>query len=156
MAIVVEIPENRSYIFKHLVLDFNGTLAIDGKMKPDVASLLLLMAKQLKVHILTADTFGTVYETMRSLPVTLSVLDKKQQSVAKGEYVSRLGANHVVAVGNGNNDRMMLQKAALGIAVIMEEGAATQTVLASDMVCRSIDDALRMLLHPKRIVAGLR
>lgn len=37
-----------------------------------------------------------------------------------------------------------------------KEGAAAQTLMAADIVVRDINDALDLLLNPKRIVATLR
>jgi soluble P-type ATPase len=61
-----------------------------------------------------------------------------------------------VAVGNGRNDRLMLQESALGIAVILNEGAAMQTLLCADVVCTDIVAALQLLIHPLRLTATLR
>ena len=38
--------------------------------------------------------------------------------------------------------------AALGIAVIQEEGASVETVLAADIVCSDVMDALELLANP--------
>ncbi len=156
MALIIDIPEKRTYRIEHLVLDFNGTLAVDGQLKASVKPLLLKLSEKIDIHILTADTFGTVAETMQGLPVTITVLGKTKQVQAKAEYVARIGAEKVVAIGNGSNDQLMLQKAALGISVMLEEGVATKTMLSSDLVCHAIDDALMLLLRPMRLVAGLR
>ncbi len=156
MALIVEIPEKRTYRIEHLVLDYNGTLAVDGRLKTSVKPLLLKLSEKLKIHILTADTFGTVSDTLQGLPVSLTILGKTKQVQAKAEYVVRIGAENVVAIGNGSNDQLMIQKAALGISVMFEEGVATKTMLSSDLVCRNIDDALMLLIRPLRLVAGLR
>ena len=50
----------------------------------------------------------------------------------------------------------MLKKSALGIAVIQDEGAAADTVMASDIVCTDIISALELLFNPLRLVATLR
>jgi soluble P-type ATPase len=50
----------------------------------------------------------------------------------------------------------MVKEAALGIAVIEKEGAAVETLLAADIVCGNILDALELLLNPKRLIATLR
>ena len=54
------------------------------------------------------------------------------------------------------NDRLMLQTAGLGIAVMQAEGAAVETVLAADVVVPDIIAGLDLLLHPLRLVATLR
>ena len=77
-------------------------------------------------------------------------------SEAKRAYVARLGADRVVAIGNGRNDRMMLAAASLGIAVVQGEGAAAETLASADVVAPGIVDALDLLLFPKRLVATLR
>jgi soluble P-type ATPase len=50
----------------------------------------------------------------------------------------------------------MLQEAALGIVVIGREGAAAATFAAADVVCRSIGDALELLLDDRALAATLR
>jgi soluble P-type ATPase len=61
-----------------------------------------------------------------------------------------------VCVGNGRNDRLMLQEAGLGIAVVQGEGAAVQTALTADVLAPDILTALDLLIHPLRLVATLR
>ena len=46
-------------------------------------------------------------------------------ALEKEQFGESLGTEKVVAVGNGVNDSLMLKKAALGIIVIGEEGAAS-------------------------------
>ena len=72
------------------------------------------------------------------------------------EMITRLGRQATVCVGNGRNDRLMLKEAALGIAVMLDEGIAAEALLAADVVCRDILSALALLLHPLRLVATLR
>jgi soluble P-type ATPase len=50
----------------------------------------------------------------------------------------------------------MLKEAALGIAVILEEGAAAQTLVSANVVCASIVSALDLLRNPLRLTATLR
>ena len=68
----------------------------------------------------------------------------------------RLGGDNAVAVGNGRNDRLMLQEAALGIAVLQAEGAAVEALLAADLVAPDILAALDLLLVPGALTATLR
>ena len=70
--------------------------------------------------------------------------------------VDRLGAAGCVAIGNGANDVPMLERAALGIAVIGPEGASGRALAAADVVCRSVVEALDLLLDPRLLVATLR
>ncbi len=74
----------------------------------------------------------------------------------KARYVHELGAGRCAAIGNGENDRAMLEAAALGIAVIGPEGAAFSALGAADVVCLTILDALDFLLDERALVATLR
>ena len=50
----------------------------------------------------------------------------------------------------------MLREAALGICVMSQEGVATETLLAADLLMPDIITALELLDKPLRIVASLR
>jgi soluble P-type ATPase len=154
--IEIDIPGFGMLRLAHLVTDFSGTLSVDGKMLPGVREQLHSLAGQLAVHIITADTFGTVQREVEGIQGELKLLLLHDQDIQKEEYVKKLGADHVVAVGNGNNDRRMLHTARLGIAVIEGEGASAQAVMASDIVVKNITDALGLLLNPTRCKATLR
>ncbi len=154
--ITVDIPGYRSMQLAHLVMDYNGTLAVDGEIEPGVAPALEKLAAHLKIHVITADTFGLAAERLAGSPVELSVLPPGEQDAAKLNYVNDLGCAGTVAVGNGRNDRLMLKAAGLGIAVILDEGAAFETLAAADVVCQGILPALELLVHPLRLTATLR
>ena len=47
--------------------------------------------------------------------------DEAQQKAA---YVQRLGAETVMAIGQGANDAEMLRAAAIGVAILSDEGLA--------------------------------
>lgn len=151
-----DIPGLDPLDIKHLVLDYNGTIAVDGTPVPGVKSRLGELSGDLEVHVLTADTFGTVQEAMKDVPCTVSVLPPGDQDQGKLTYVKSLGLSSTICIGNGKNDRLMLKESALGIAVILEEGAASVSLVAADMVVTRITDALDLLLNPLRLTASLR
>ena len=154
-----DIPGQNPIEARHLVLDYNGTLATDGVLLPGVAERLLALTASpygLDIHVVTADTMGTVRRQLARLPCAVAVIGPRDQDKAKLEYIRALGASGTVAVGNGQNDRLMLAEAELGIAVMGEEGAATQAVLASRLVCRDILSVLDLLLNALRLTATLR
>lgn len=154
--ITVEIPGKGTLKLKHIVLDYNGTLACDGILIPGVEERLNSLAKQLEVHIITADTFGRCRDSCRGIKAALHILSGQTGAPEKEQLVSSLGAENVVAIGNGTNDTLMLKKAALGIAVLGPEGTAVNAVLAADVTVKDINHGLDMLLYPKRLVATLR
>lgn len=152
----ITIPGYKTLQLSQLVLDFNGTLACDGRLLEGVAERLNVLAPEMKIHVVTADTFGTVRQQLAEIPCDVVVLPVENQDIAKRNFVGQLDADATVAVGNGRNDRLMLKAAALGIAVVQEEGAAAETVIAADIVCPDILSALDLLDHPKRLIATLR
>lgn len=154
--IEIAIPGYRTLNLEHLVLDYNGTLAVDGCLMDGVGTVLAELASQVQVHVLTADTFGKAGEALDGVPCRLFVLPPANQDAGKLAYVQRLGCDRTVAMGNGRNDHLMLKEAALGVAVVLAEGAATVTVNAADVVCRDILHALDLLRRPLRLVATLR
>lgn len=152
----LDIPGFKTLELQFLVLDFNGTLGIDGKLIPGVKERLISLSEDFEIHVVTADTFGLAAKELDGIPVSLKILDGENQAEAKQNHVRNLDPNHVIAIGNGRNDRVMLKKAALGIALIQEEGASTESLLAADLICKSINEALDLLINPKRLVASLR
>lgn len=154
--IEVAIPGYKELKLKYLVLDFNGTLSCDGKLLEGVKERLEALSEDLEIYVLTADTFGRAQAQLEGIPCELFVLPLKGQDRGKLEYIERLGSQLTVCVGNGRNDRLMIEGAALGIAVVLDEGAAVETLMAADVVCSSIFSALDLLSNPLRLVATLR
>jgi soluble P-type ATPase len=152
----INIPGWGELRLSHLVLDYNGTIAEHGRLIPGVPEKLAALAPRLTIHILTADTFGTVREQVATLPAQLIVIPPGDQAQAKADYVRRLGADQTVAVGNGRNDRLMLKEAAVGIALVQAEGAAVEALLAADVAAPDILAALELLLTPAALIATLR
>ncbi|MEW6446979.1 MAG: ATPase P [Bacillota bacterium] len=152
----VDIPGQGVLKLKHIVLDFNGTFALDGAVLPGVVERLNSIAENLDVHIFTADTFGTAREACAALRCVIKVVSREVVGPEKERYVEELGAANVVAVGNGANDVLMLRRAALGILVLGPEGTAAEALHAADVVVKDINDGLDLLVNPKRLVATLR
>lgn len=148
---------------EHLVLDLNGTVAVDGEVIPGVAERLAALSTHLTIHLITADTRGLAEETGKMLNSQLVRIEPRYEAGQKRALVDRLTAglqvgkrSGVVAIGNGANDAAMLAAAPLGIAVLGPEGLAVETLRAADVVVARIEDALDLLLHPQRLVATLR
>ncbi len=152
----ISIPGYGVLDLKYLVMDYNGTLAVDGALVPGVKEMLAELASHLELHVLTADTFGKAKSNLEGISCQLSILSEENQHTGKQDYVRSLGAENTVSVGNGRNDHLMLQVSALGIAVILEEGASAVTLQSADVVCTSIVAALSLLTEPLRLIATLR
>lgn len=154
--IEINIPGFGSLELDHLVLDYNGTMALDGQLIEGVSERLIALARKITIHVLTADTFGRVEENVSDIPCKVHILPVETQDIGKMNYVDRLGAARTVCIGNGRNDAMMLKKAALGIAVVQDEGAAAAAVLSADVVAPDILSAIDLVVRPLRLTATLR
>jgi P-type E1-E2 ATPase len=154
--IELDIPGFGQRALQHLVLDYNGTLAIDGRIQPGVSSRLSQLKHDMRIHILTADTFGTVRATFGQTDYTVHILPAGDERQAKAEYVRTLGADSCVCLGNGANDAAMLAEAALSMAVLQPEGVAKAALLAAHVLVPGIEAGLDLLLHPSRLKATLR
>ena len=152
----IDIPKQKKIKAEHLVLDFNGTIAIDGKLIPNVKDILNHLSKKIKIHILTADTFGSSENELLGTNCSINILKPSTQDKQKMQFVTDLGKDNVIAIGNGTNDSLMLKTAVLGIAVIQEEGASFKSLQNADVICNNIIDALNLLSKEKRIKATLR
>ena len=153
---IIDIPNYNKLEIKNIILDYNGTLASGGKVLDDTKELLEKLCKEYKVYVITADTFGTVKEELKSFDLEVVVLTSSNHTKEKADFVSSLGAKNSVAIGNGNNDEKMLKTAQLSIAIVASEGCATKTLLASDITCTDIKDALNLLINTKSLIATLR
>jgi soluble P-type ATPase/Icc-related predicted phosphoesterase len=149
----VEIPGRGNVVLGHLVLDFNGTLSKDGKLLTGVAERLTKLAETVRITVMTADTFGTAAEALRGLPLEVKWIET---GADKARFVRDLGADHVVAVGNGRNDVEMVRSAAIGIAVIGPEGVAGELIREADVVVNDVRDGLDLIANPLRLKATLR
>jgi P-type E1-E2 ATPase len=155
MPLSIKVEGWRELALDHLVLDLNGTLALDGQPMPGVREALADLRGQLQCHLVTADTFGTAAGLFGDL-VSLSILQPGNEAEQKRDLVNKLGPQTTAAIGNGANDVLMLQTAALGIAILGPEGAATNALNAADLVVTHPTNALELFTHPARLRASLR
>jgi P-type E1-E2 ATPase len=154
--IELNIPGRGLLELEHLVSDVNGTLAVDGQLLEGVVRSMNVLRDRLQLHLLTADTHGRQEIIDRQLNLQAMRIAPGEEACQKAEYVRSLGAERVVAIGQGANDAGMLKEAALGICVFSAEGAAIETLMAADLVTPDIHTALALLEKPLRIVASLR
>lgn len=139
-----------------VVLDYNGTLAVNGKLIPGLADILQNLSQSFRLHVLTGDTYGIASEQLDGLPCELHILPREGQALAKQALIEEVGANNCIAIGNGRNDALMLKTAAIGIAVLQDEGLSVKAALEADIMVRSITDAFSLLKDNNRLIATLR
>ena len=150
---LVSIPGFADVRLEHLLLDVNGTLTNRGALMDGVAARVERLRDELDIHLVSANTFGSLDSIAESLRVTAV-------AVATGEdklrVLDQLGREHCAVIGNGTNDVLVLEAAAIGFAILGPEGASAAALRSADVVCASVVDALDLLLEPRALAATLR
>ncbi|NLI13689.1 HAD family hydrolase [Pelotomaculum propionicicum] len=152
----LEIPGKEKITIKNIVLDFNGTIALDGVLLPGVQERLNALAADLNIYILTADTFGTANTACAGINGKVVILPGFPVAVEKLKFIKELGQQVTASVGNGANDCLMLKECVLGVCVTGPEGTSAEALSAADVVVQDINHGLELFLSPKRLVATLR
>lgn len=152
------IPGSGPIQIKHLLVDFNGTVGLDGKPIPGVKSRLTRLKKQVRIHLVSADTQGNLRRLSevwgKSFQVT--TIKPENEDIQKFHILENLGKHHTVMIGNGTNDSLALKAAVIGIGVIGREGTSMEALRNADIVVYDIKDALDFFFFPKRLIASLR
>ena len=153
---IFEIPGREPIRIKHVLLDYNGTMAIDGQLIDGVDKIINALAGDIHFHVITADTYGSVEKALANIHCKVVTIPKEKQDTSKRDYLRKLGKEQTLCVGNGKNDTLMLKESILGIAVIQEEGLCVDALVAADIACKSIMDVFTYFKRPDRIKATLR
>jgi len=153
----IRIPGKGNIEIEHLLLDFNGTIARDGKVIHSVKEKVeAVCTKGIKVYVVTADTHGTAREQCMDMPIEVMVFDNSSAAENKRKIAEKLGAQRCICFGNGFNDGELFEACAMSVIVMGDEGCSSKALIKSDIVCKSIEDAFDLILKPNRIKATLR
>ena len=153
---IIDIPNYTKLEIEHIVLDYNGTLASGGRVQEKTKEVLNKLCKEYRVYVITADTFGTVKEELKEFNLEVVVLKSNNHTQEKADFINSLNADKTVAIGNGNNDSLMLQTALLSIALIGNEGCSYESLKSSTIVCTDIVNAISLFINTKALIATLR
>jgi soluble P-type ATPase len=154
--IKIDIPGWGNMEIENILLDLNGTIATNGKIPLDVREKINLLSEKVTIYILTADTQGTAEEEVRGMNADMIKIAEEDSKNRKFEFLKTFDFEKTVAIGNGNNDQLILKEAALGIAVLGDEGMSVSALKDADIVVKDISNALDLFLKPKRLIATLR
>jgi len=155
-VIEIAIPGRGNYTIKNVVVDLNGTIAVDGNIIEGVKEKVAILSQELDIFLVTADTNKNAEGLIKDLPVTLYKIKEGEENNQKLQVVLKQGKDNTVSIGNGCNDISMLKESAIGICVVGGEGASAEAMMASDLAVFTINDALDLLLKPHRLKATLR
>ena len=157
MVINIEIDGFGKIEAEYLVSDLNGTLAMFGEVSAETKKLIKQLKSKLKIFILSADTFNNGKKIADDLGVGFhKILGTKSQALEKCEFLQKLDPEKSIVMGNGRNDYMMFQKAKISFGIMGEEGINPQTLKEADLIVNRPENALKILLNPLALKAGLR
>ncbi len=154
--IYVNVPSYGELKIKYVIFDYNGTLATDGIIKEQIKQKIEKLSEIVDIYVLTADTYGTVRKSLNNSSISLHIINKENGSSDKLKFIKELNANDCVVIGNGNNDKLMLKDAQLSICILGDEGCSVNALKNSDILVKSVEDCLELLLKPNRLKATLR
>ena len=154
--IEIDIPGQHTYKLKHLVVDLNGTISLDGNIIDGVPERLELLSNMVDVAIITADIRGKAQELGQALRIEVHKINGSNEQSEKLKLVQQFGCSTTVSIGNGSNDAAMLKESVLGICVLGPEGASIEAISSCDLVVPDINGALDLLVKPERLIATLR
>ncbi len=153
--LIYKIPGKGNIEIQNIVFDYNGTIAVDGKLIDGIKELINKLAEDVNIYVLTADTYGTAEKECIGINGKVLTFSNENAGDSKREIVKSLGGN-TICLGNGFNDIPMFKEAALSIAIIEGEGASAKLLTKADIVVRSIIEGLTILLNKNMVKATLR
>ena len=154
--IEILVPGLKPFEITQVVVDYNGTIAVDGKIPMELKAKLAKLSKLVPITVLTADTHGTAKAECEPLGLAVRTFPQESAAACKKEIVEELGSDNVACLGNGFNDIPMFKIARLSIGVLDVEGMCGALLPHATILCRSSAEAIDLLLNPKRIIADLR
>ena len=148
--ISIQRPGMESLDIHFVLIDFEGTLAMDGRVHPKAKDKVNLLSKRVTITILTKSNREKVEETLRKMRAEILYVTEGDSSRQKLNALQRLGAHQTAVIGNGLDDVRILEQAGLGMCVIGKEGASAEAMAKADLVVTHVLDALDFLLKPLR------
>ena len=113
---IYEIPNYKRLEIKNILLDINGTIQFNGKISVELKQKIMELKQKFKIILISADTRGNLKEIASELDLNYEKLtENRPEREQKGKIVDKYNKENTIAIGNGNNDELMLKKAALEI-----------------------------------------
>jgi soluble P-type ATPase len=137
-----------------IILDLNGTLSVGGEIVEGVDTRLKQLKEMgYKIVFFTGNTRNNADTLAQRLGIEWVFAADGE---AKKEQALKLNPEECVSIGNGLIDLELMKVVKLRIVTLQAEGVHVQTLLQSDVVTPTINDALDLLIDPQRLIATLR
>ena len=103
--LTISIPGRGDLVLRHLLLDFNGTIAEDGRLAAGMAERLEALSRSLAIYVVTADTHGTAAAACAGLPVEVLTYPTVQvgDEVYTGTIIGSAGNTAVAESGRASH-----------------------------------------------------
>jgi soluble P-type ATPase len=85
---MIEIPNLKKLNIQHIVCDYNGTIAKDGIVLPEIKALFEILSNTYTLHVITADTFGSVHQQLKHHGTRIKYL--QAMTIPKKKQISSL------------------------------------------------------------------
>ena len=151
----IDIPGWGSVDVENIVIDLDGTMATDGKIPLEVKEKISALSHLAKIYIITANAQAPANGEISGMKAELIKVSNEDSKRAKLDFLKTLNLEMTVTIGNGSNEQLILKEAALGIAVLGDEGLSVSAMKSADIVVKSIQNALDLFLKPKRLITTL-
>lgn len=148
------IPGREDFEIKTIILDLNGTLSVAGVI-PNGVKPRLDTLKNLGFRLLffTGNTRGDADTLAKDLKINWKLAKSAED---KRDLALTLDPETCASIGNGLIDLELTKTVKLGIVTLQAEGAHAQTLLHSDIIVPTINDALDLFIDKQRLIATLR
>ena len=133
-----------------IMLNFEGTLATDGRVHPKAKDKINLLSKRARIFIFTTGEKESVSSVLRNVKAEVVYLREGETSRGKLDLLQQLGPRRAVAIGSGMSDIEMIEHSGLGIGVMSREGTLSDVIGKANLVFMTVVDALDFLLKPLR------
>ena len=151
---IYEIPGHDKLEINTIILDLNGTLSVTGVVPKGVKERLeKLKSLGLRLVLFTGNTRGDADALCKELGIEWR---QAKDAQAKQSLAEEYGATTCASIGNGLIDLELMKVVALRIVTLQAEGVHVQTLLSSDIVVPTINDALDLFIDTQRLIATLR
>lgn len=149
-----DIPGQEPLEIKTIILDLNGTLSVAGTVPDGVKERIdQLKAKGFKVLFFTGNTRNDADQLAESLGIEWKLA---KNAGDKKNLALELEPDTCASIGNGLIDLELMKAVKLRIVTLQAEGVHIQTMLNSDVVVPTINDALDLFIDEQRLIATLR
>jgi soluble P-type ATPase len=143
-----------TYDLNTIILDLNGTLAVNGQLVTGAEERLLKLKEMgFKILLFSGDQRGNALELSERTGIELKRATSTEEKEA---LTNECQLENTVSIGNARIDIGTFRPARLSIATLQGEGIHTEILQHVDILMLSINDALDLLINKDTFEATMR